>query len=81
MNLKSWGEEIAGEIRDDGIGISQEALPHIWERFYQEDASRTESSSSGLGLPMVQWIVREHGGTIHVSSKKKEGTCFYFSFP
>ncbi|MDY4670283.1 MAG: HAMP domain-containing sensor histidine kinase [Oliverpabstia sp.] len=81
VNLKSWGEEIAGEIRDDGIGISQEALPHIWERFYQEDASRTESSSSGLGLPMVQWIVREHGGTIHVSSKKNEGTCFYFSFP
>lgn len=81
VNLKSWGEEIAGEIRDDGIGISQEALPHIWERFYQEDASRTESSSSGLGLPMVQWIVREHGGAIHVSSKKNEGTCFYFSFP
>lgn len=81
VNLKSWGEEIAGEIRDDGIGISQEALSHIWERFYQEDASRTDSSSSGLGLPMVQWIVREHGGTIHVSSKKNEGTCFYFSFP
>lgn len=81
VSLKSWGEEIAGEIRDDGIGISQEALPHIWERFYQEDPSRTERESSGLGLPMVQWIVKEHGGVIQVSSKKGEGTCFYFSFP
>ena len=80
VSLKSWGEEIAGEIRDDGIGISQEALPHIWERFYQEDLSRTERESSGLGLPMVQWIVKEHGGVIQVSSKKGEGTCFYFSF-
>lgn len=64
-----------------GIGISQEALPHIWERFYQEDPSRTERESSGLRLPMVQWIVKEHGGVIQVSSKKGEGTCFYFSFP
>lgn len=81
VSLKRWGDEIVGEIWDDGIGISQEALPHIWERFYQEDTSRTESGSSGLGLSMVQWIVKEHEGTIRVSSKKGEGTCFYFSFP
>lgn len=81
VSLRAWGDEITGEIRDDGIGISEEALPHIWERFYQEDASRTGSSSSGLGLSMVQWIVKEHGGNIRVSSRKGEGSCFYFTFP
>lgn len=35
-----------------------------------------QRESSGLGLPMVQWIVKEHGGVIQVSSKKGEGTCF-----
>lgn len=81
VSLRAWGDEITGEIRDDGIGISEKALPHIWERFYQEDASRTGSSSSGLGLSMVQWIVKEHGGNIRVSSRKGEGSCFYFTFP
>lgn len=81
VSLRAWGDEITGEIRDDGIGISEEALPHIWERFYQEDASRTGNSSSGLGLSMVQWIVKEHGGNIRVSSRKGEGSCFYFTFP
>ncbi|MGN0307168.1 MAG: sensor histidine kinase [Lachnospiraceae bacterium] len=74
---------IEGSIQDDGIGIAPEHLPHIWERFYQADSSRTsgDSQGAGLGLPMVQWIVKAHGGSIRVESEPGVGTCFYFSFP
>ncbi len=81
VGLQSCGDLIRGEVQDDGIGIGDKDLPHIWERFYQADASRTEKESSGLGLSMVRWIVDVHGGTIDVDSKIGEGSCFYFSFP
>lgn len=72
---------IKGSVKDDGIGINEKDLPHIWERFYQADASRTESENSGLGLSMVDWIVKAHHGTIQVKSKLGEGSEFFFSFP
>ncbi|EET59234.1 ATPase/histidine kinase/DNA gyrase B/HSP90 domain protein [Marvinbryantia formatexigens DSM 14469] len=75
------GGRIKGEIRDDGIGIRREDLPHIWERFYQADTARTAEGSSGLGLSMVRWIVTAHGGEISVRSRFGEGTVFSFSFP
>ena len=68
-------------IRDDGIGISQECLPHIWERFYQADPSRNSSENSGLGLSMVEWIVQAFHGEITVSSKPGQGTVFVCRFP
>lgn len=81
FTLQRWGEEVKGEIRDDGIGIKEADLPHIWKRFYQADSSRTKKESAGLGLSMVKWIVKAHEGDIQVTSKFGEGTCFYFSFP
>ena len=56
-------------------------LPHIWERFYQADAARTVSGSSGLGLSMVAWIVRAHQGEIRAESVLGEGSVFSFTFP
>ena len=73
--------ELEGTVKDDGIGISAKALPHIWERFYREDASRTDGSHSGLGLSMVQWIVRAHHGRIEVESESEKGTLFTFHLP
>ncbi len=81
VTLQKKGEKIEGSIRDNGIGISEEALPHIWERFYQADSSRTREDSSGLGLSMVKWIVQAHGGEITVRSRLGEGTEFLFWFP
>ncbi len=83
VQIRLWKEKtwVKGEIRDDGIGISKEAIPHIWERFYQEDPSRSQSESSGLGLSMVQWIVKEHQGRITVESTKGMETIFRFVFP
>ena len=60
VSLKRSGGEIIGCVEDDGIGIEAEHLPHIWERFYRADTSRTGrkgENHSGLGLSMVKWIV------------------------
>ena len=80
MTLKQE-DDIILTVQDTGIGISEEHLPHIWERFYQADPSRSDTESSGLGLSMVKWIVEAHQGTITVSSKLNEGTTFTCVFP
>lgn len=67
-------------VKDDGIGISPQDLPRIWDRFYQADPSRN-SESSGLGLSMVKWIVQAHHGEISVSSELGKGTAFTCVFP
>lgn len=72
---------IVGKIEDNGQGISQEDLPHIWERFYRADRARTQGNHSGLGLPMVKWIAEAHGGKIQVESCLGRGTCFTFWLP
>lgn len=69
------------EVRDTGVGISSEALPHIFERFYQADPSRSVTSGVGLGLSLVKWIVDQHHGTIRVSTQPGEGTIFYITLP
>ena len=73
---------LLGRVEDNGIGIAPENLPHIWERFWQADPARTgEDGSSGLGLPMVQWIVHAHGGSIQAESVPGQGTVFTFRLP
>ena len=75
-------DHVTISVRDNGIGISEEHLPHIWERFYQADSSRTASrQGAGLGLPMVQWIVKAHHGTIQVRSLEGIGTEFTLQLP
>lgn len=80
--LKVENDQIVGEVKDDGIGISEEHLDRIWERFYRIDKSRSrENGGTGLGLSMVRWIVNLHNGTIHVESIEGIGTSFIFRFP
>jgi len=71
-------------VTDNGPGIPAEDLPHIFERFYRGEKSRTrqnDESSYGLGLSIAYWIVQAHGGRIEVSSKVGEGSSFCVWLP
>lgn len=69
------------EIKDNGPGIPEEALPHIFERFYRVEPSRnqTAASGSGLGLAIAQQIIEGHGGTISATSQLGSGTSILFT--
>ncbi len=71
-------------IADNGPGIPVEDLPHIFERFYRTEKSRTRSKDGkgfGLGLSIAYWIVRHHGGRIEVQSEEGQGTSFSVRLP
>lgn len=70
------------EIHDNGIGISSSDLPHIFERFYRSDASRSrESGGTGLGLSIANWIADAHKGEISVASTIGKGSVFQVRIP
>lgn len=84
-------------VEDTGVGIAPDVLPHVFERFYRGDPSRTRESESGaggaaardlrpstgagLGLSIAQWIATEHGGTISIDSQPGQGTRVLVQFP
>ena len=73
-------DKILIEIGDDGIGIDEEHLPRLFERFYRTDDARTrEIGGTGLGLAICKHIIEAHGETIHVRSKVNVGTTFGFT--
>ena len=78
LSLAKIGEQARIIIRDTGPGIPAEDLPHIFDRFYRAEKSRTRSNTSGfgLGLSIAHWIVEHHGGQIKVESKEGKGTTF-----
>ena len=68
------------EVADDGIGIDEKHLPHLFDRFYRVDASRSRSEGgSGLGLAIVKHIIEAHRQTIHARSRKGLGSTFGFT--
>ncbi len=69
------------KVIDEGVGISRESLPFVFDKFYKEDKSRTDQSSNGLGLYITKNIVTEHGGRIVAHSKKGKGSTFVFAIP
>lgn len=81
VSLEQDGDAFTGSVRDYGQGIAADAQPHIWERFYQAEASRTDGSHAGLGLSMVKWIAEAHGGSVSVESEEGQGSTFTFYIP
>jgi heavy metal sensor kinase len=70
------------EVEDNGVGISPEALPHIFERFYRVDQIRSgDFEGAGLGLSIVKAICSAHGAEIEATSRLSRGSCFRAKFP
>lgn len=73
--------EIMVIIQDTGIGIPDEALPHLFQKFYRVREHETRASGTGLGLSICKQIVQGHGGRIEVKSKMGVGTVFMIYLP
>lgn len=83
VELKGEEKEIVCTVADNGIGIKPEHLPNIFKRFYRADKVRTAGTEvhAGLGLSMVQILMKNYGGNIEVKSTFGEGTIFTLHFP
>lgn len=84
VGLSKTGTQAKLVVSDTGPGIPAEDLPHVFERFYRGEKSRTRSKDGkgfGLGLSIAFWIVRNHDGRIEVDSKEGQGTTFCVWLP
>ena len=80
VSVDCEGQEAVLRVADEGTGIAEDALPHVFERFYRAESSRT-GEGSGLGLSIAQEIVEALGGHIKVQSVPGEGSTFTVRLP
>jgi two-component system, OmpR family, sensor histidine kinase CiaH len=84
IGVKTFIEDnkIVLEVTDTGIGIKEENMKHIFDRFYREDRARSrETGGTGLGLSIAQWIVTKHDGTISAYRNQHKGTTLTVKLP
>jgi signal transduction histidine kinase len=83
ITIKSWREDnvAAFSISDTGMGMTEEQVSKIWERYYKADPSRTQKGESGLGMAIIRQLIEVHDGTIDVISKYGKGTTFTVRIP
>lgn len=81
ITAKQHGSSFVLSVKDQGIGISKESLPFVFDQFYTEDKSRSCGNSQGVGLYVVDQIVKAHGGSVRVKSKKGKGSKFSVALP
>ena len=83
VNLASDGTSAQVVVADNGIGIPEEDLPHVFQRFYRVKRARhhTVPSGSGLGLPIAKWIAEAHNGTVSIASVLDQGTTVTIELP
>lgn len=82
VRLERNGHSAVAELRDSGIGIAAEDLPHIFDRFYRADKSRSrEFGGVGLGLSIARWVAEAHSGSIEVQSTLAVGSVFRVRLP
>jgi heavy metal sensor kinase len=82
VTVRDHGDSAVGEVRDSGIGIASDDLPHVFDRFYRTDRARSrEHGGAGLGLAIARWIVEWHGGAITAVSELERGSRFEVRLP
>jgi two-component system sensor histidine kinase BaeS len=82
LSARSDGQDVLIEVADSGTGIPPEDLPHVFDRFWRADKSRSRrTGGSGLGLAIVRQLVEAHGGEISAASTPGAGTTFTLRFP
>lgn len=81
ITTKTIGASFVLIVKDQGIGISKESLPYVFEQFFTEDKARSNGNSQGVGLYAVSEIMKAYGGTVWVKSKKGKGSTFAVSLP
>lgn len=83
LRLVESAQTVTVEVQDNGFGISEDALPHIFEKFYRvtDNEEARETTGTGLGLPLAKEIVEAHGGTIEVNSRSGQGSTFTVTLP
>jgi len=82
VSARQQGNLVLVKVADQGIGISEEDLPHLFEKFYRGAAAKAAGiRGTGLGLVLTKQAVEVHGGTISVASQLGRGTCFTLSLP
>lgn len=82
ISLRNTGREAVLTVSDTGIGIAEDDLDRVFDRFYQVDTARTHTGGGfGLGLSIVRWIVEAHRGSIKASRNPGGGTIFAARFP
>jgi signal transduction histidine kinase len=82
LSVRFHGEAVEIQVKDTGVGIAPEQLPHVFEKFYQADNQEsTEAKGTGLGLAIARQIVEAHRGTISVESTVGVGTTFTVTLP
>jgi two-component system OmpR family sensor kinase len=85
VELAREGEAYAIRITDTGVGVPEEARPHIFERFYRADKARSRNGGAGggagLGLSIASWIAEAHGGRVTLERSGRGGSTFLVSLP
>jgi signal transduction histidine kinase len=81
INTREGPSGLSLSVTDSGEGISPEAMPHIFDRFYRADASRSGNGGTGLGLSIAQAIAQAHGTKIEAQSVPGAGSCFRLILP
>ena len=80
VRVEVKNEDVMFSVTDTGVGIAPDAVPHVFDRFWQA-TTRARRLGAGLGLPITKGIVEAHGGRIGVESEVGRGTTFFFTIP